>query len=225
MARPRMRVEGAAAIALALAVSGAPAAMYKWVDEHGRVQYSDKPPADRGKSAVQMTNRGIVIKKIAPGMTPEEKKAREEELARKKEEELRAAEQRKRDHALLQSFTNVEEIDMKSDREVQSIEAMIATLRGQERSAVERLADDRRRLDSYTRRRKPPPDSMHEELRESEAQLQVIRDEIERREQEIAATRTKYQALKKRYRQLREEAQARAAAVAEPSAAPAPAGK
>lgn len=222
-----MRLERAVgAVLLGLALGSSQAAMYKWVDENGRVQYSDKPPVEQGKKgAVQMTNRGIVIKKIAPGMTPEEKKAREEELARKKEEELRAAEQRKRDHALLQSFTNVEEIDMKSDREVQSIEAMIATLRGQERSAVERLADDRRRLDSYTRRRKPPPDSMHEELRESEAQLQVIRDEIERREQEIAATRTKYQALKKRYRQLREEAQARAAAVAEPSAAPAPAGK
>lgn len=202
----------AAALLLSLALASSHAAMYKWVDENGRVQYSDKPPADQGKGAVKMTNRGIVIEKIEPGITPEEKKAREEELARRKEEELKAAEQRKQDKALLQSFTSVEEIDMKSDREVQAIEAMIANLRGQERSAAERLADDRRRLDGYVRRKKPPPESMHEDIRQSEAQVQLIRDELERRQQEIAATRTKYQALRKRYQQLREEERARAAA-------------
>ena len=220
-----MRVEGAAAIALALAVSGAPAAMYKWVDEHGRVQYSDKPPADRGKSAVQMTNRGIVVKKIEPGMTAEQQKAREEEAARNKEEERKAAEQRRLDNALLQSFTSVQEIDMKRDREVQALDTMIANLRGQERSTTERIAEDRRRLEQYAKRGKPPPDAVEEDLRRNEAQVKLIRDEIERHHQEILATRTKYAELKKRYEQLREEEQAKAASRGASTAAAQPPAK
>jgi hypothetical protein len=201
-----MRAErAAAAFFMSLVLGVGHAAMYKWVDEKGRVQYSDKPPSDREKGAVQMTNRGIVVKKIEPGMTPEQKKALEDDQARKKQEELKAAEQRKQDNALLQSFTSVQEIDMKRDREVQALDTIIANLRGQERSTSERIADDRRRLDFYAKRKKPPPDSMQEDIQRNQAQVKLIRDEIERHHQEILATRTKYHALKKRYQELREE--------------------
>jgi len=201
-----MRAErAAAAVLMSLVLGVGHAAMYKWVDDKGRVQYSDKPPSDGDKGAVQMTNRGIVVKKIEPGMTPEQKKALEDDRARKKQDELKAAEQRKQDNALLQSFTSVQEIDMKRDREVQALDTMIANLRGQERSTSERIADDRRRLDFYAKRKKPPPDSVQEDIQRNQGQVKLIRDEIERHHQEILTTRTKYEALKKRYQELREE--------------------
>ena len=209
----------AAAVVLSLAAGGSGAALYKWVDEKGRVQYSDKPPADREKSAVQMTNRGVVVKKLEPGLSAEQKKAKEDELARRKQEDSRSAEQRRQDNALLQSFTSVQEIDMKRDREVQSIDTMIANLRGQERSVAERLAEDRKRLEGYGKRNKPPPDALKEDVQRNEAQTKVIRDEIERRHQEILDTRAKYEALKKRYQELREQEHAAAGAT---PAAPAP---
>ena len=218
-----MRVDAAAlALACLLFAGGAQAALYKWVDEQGRVQYSDKPP-DQGKGAVQMTNRGIVVKKIEPTPTPEQKKVLQEDQARKQEEEAKAAEQRRQDQALLQSFTSVEEIDMKRDREVQALEVVIANLRGQERSLTERMADDRRRMEYYKKRGKPPPDSMQEDMERNAAQAKLIRDEIERRQAEIVATREKYEALKNRYRMLREqEKAARASAAPVTNAAPAP---
>jgi chromosome segregation ATPase len=206
-----MRAERAAAAVVmslclsALFSSAGHAALYKWVDDKGRVQYSDKPPSDRDKSAVQMTNRGVVIKKIEPGMSAEQKKAQEEESARKKQEQTKAAEQRRQDNALLQSFTSVQEIDMKRDREVQALDAIIANLRGQERSMSERIAEDRKRLEFYAKRKKPPPESAQEDIERNQAQVKVLRDEIERRHQEIVATRTKYEALKERYQALRDE--------------------
>src|SRR5690606_38239605 len=122
---PRMRPDrvALAIIGLCLALGGAQAAMYKWVDEKGQVQYSDKPPIGGDTGAVQMSNHGVILKRIEPSLSAEEKKAREAEQARRKEEDLRSAEQHRRDKALLQSFTNVEEIDMKRDREVLAIEA------------------------------------------------------------------------------------------------------
>src|SRR5690606_37204795 len=124
------------------------------------------------------------------------------------QEELKAAEQRKQDNALLQSFTSVQEIDMKRDREVQALDTLIANLRGQERSVSERIADDRRRLDFYAKRKKPAPETVQEDIQRNEAQVKLIRDEIERHHHEILATRTKYEALKKRYQELREQEQA-----------------
>jgi hypothetical protein len=102
----------------------------------------------------------------------------------------------------------VQEIDMKRDREVQALDTMIANLRGQERSLSERIADDRRRLDFYVKRKKPAPDTVQEDIARNEAQVKLIRDEIERHHHEILATRAKYEALKKRYQELREQEQA-----------------
>jgi chromosome segregation ATPase len=181
--------------------AGASAALYKWVDEKGRIQYSDKPPPD--KSGVEMTNRGIVVKKIDGGLTPEQKKAKDEEDARKKLEEQKAAEQRRLDAALLQSFSNPQEIDMKRDREVQTLESVIANLRGQERSLNERIAEDRRRTEYYLKTKKPVPDSIKDDIARGEAEKKVIAEEITRRQQEIQATRNKYETLKKRYVELR----------------------
>lgn len=200
-----MRAEVAAATVLMGIALSSNAALYKWVDDKGRVQYSDKPPSERDKSAVQMTNRGVIIKKIEPDKSAEQKKAQEEDLARKKLDDMRAAEQRRLDNALLQSFTSVQEIDMKRDRELQALDTIIANLRGQERSMNERIVEDRKRLDFFAKRNKPPPDSVQEDIQRNQAQAKVLRDDIERRHQEVLATRTKYEALKKRYQELREE--------------------
>jgi len=208
----------AAGVCLLLFAASVPAALYKWVDEKGRVQYSDKPPTEKDKNAVEMTNRGIVVKKLETGTNAEQKKAKEEDLARKRAEEAKAAEQRRHDNALLLSYSNAQEIDLKRDREVQSLDTIIANLREQERSAREQLAADQRRLDFYARRKQAAPDTAKEDVRRSEAQLKVLHDEIERRQQEIGATRVKYDAIRKRYLELREEQAAAApSAVADPT--------
>jgi hypothetical protein len=205
----RVRVERLlAGLAATLVVIAADATLYKWVDEKGRVQYSDKPPADKSKGGVEMSNRGIVMKKLEAGMSPEQKKAKEDEAARKKAEDQQSADQRRLDNALLQSFTNEHEIDMKRDREVLTLDSIIVNLRNQDRTVTERLADDRRRADSYGKRNKPLPDSVKEDLASSKSEVKVIRDEIERRHQEILDTRNKYEALKKRYVELRQQERA-----------------
>ena len=60
----------ALAFALAVALATAHGALYRWVDENGRVQYSDTPPP-KDKGAVQLSNRGIVVKKLDAAATHE----------------------------------------------------------------------------------------------------------------------------------------------------------
>lgn len=189
----------------ALALNAADAALYRWVDENGRVQYSDTPPA-KDKGAVQLSNRGIVLKKLDAAPTAEQQKAKDAEEVRKKGEDAKAAEQRRLDSALLQSFTNVQEIDMKRDREIQALEIAVANLREQERGLNTRLAEDRKRAESLETNKKPVPDTLKEDIVRAEAEKKVVGDEIKRRYDDINATRVKYEALKKRYIVLRQEA-------------------
>ena len=209
--------------ALAMTMTAAAAALYRWVDENGRVQYSDTPP-QKDKSAVQLSNRGLVLKKIDGALSPEQQKAKEMEEARKRAEDARAAELRRQDSALLQSFTTVQEIDMKRDREVHAVEIVIANLREQERTLGVRLAEDRKRAEALDKNKKPLSDGLKEDILRAEAEKKVLEDEIKRRYDEIAATKSRYEALKKRYIVLRQEATL-IQPVSTAPAAPAPAKK
>ena len=195
----------ALATALAMAITAAEAALYRWVDENGRVQYSDTPP-QKDKSAVQLSNRGLVLKKMDGALSPEQQKAKEAEEARKRAEDAKAAEQRRQDSALLQSFTTVNEIDMKRDREINGVEIAIANLREQERALGARLAEDRKRAEALDKGKKPLPDGLKEDILRAEAEKKVFEEEIKRKYDEIAATKSRYEALKKRYIVLRQEA-------------------
>lgn len=218
-----MRVERLILAALlGLTTSGVQAALYKWVDEKGRIQYSDKPPPEVGKGGVEMSNRGVVKKKLDGGLTPEEKKAQEAEAARRRTEQQEAQAQRRADNALLQSFTSAAEIDMKRDRELQALDAMIANLKSQERSLVERWNEDKRRADDHAKRSKPLPDGMKQDLSRSEGEVKTVREEIQRRHQESSEIKSKYDALKKRFIELRQPAASEPMPVAAPATASAP---
>lgn len=218
-----MRIERLILAALlGLTASGPQAALYKWVDDKGRIQYSDKPPPDVGKGGVEMSNRGVVKKKLDGGLTPEEKKAQEAEAARRHAEQQEAVAQRRADHALLQSFTSAAEIDMKRDRELQALDAMIGNLKSQERSLVERWTEDKRRADDHAKRSKPLPDGLKQDLARSEGEVKTVREEIQRRQQESSEVKSKYDGLKKRFNELRQPASSEPAPVAMPAAATSP---
>ena len=193
------------AAAALLSFAGASAALYRWVDEKGVMQYSDKPPDAKGKSGVEMSKRGIVLKKLDAPLPPEQQKAKEEDEARRRAEEQQSLAQRRADHALLQSFSSVHEIDLKRDRELQMLDATLGTLRNQERSVDERMREDRKLLDGYAKRGQPAPGSVSDDVSRAEVELKRIRSGIENREKEMAATRDHYDALRKRYLELRQQ--------------------
>ena len=110
-------------IVLVLALH-APAAMavYKCVDEQGRTLIGDVPPAGCAKVEMyEVSPSGTVLRKIDPTPTPEQLKLRLEEQVRRKEAERAAAEQRRKDLALLNTFDSEQEIDVARDRNIEPI--------------------------------------------------------------------------------------------------------
>jgi|GEM_PF-357310 len=104
----------------------ASAAMYKWVDEHGVTQYTDTPPpqaVNRGIS--EMNKAGKVVKKTDAALTPEQIKAQEEALVKEKELKKQLEERRRRDQALIGTYTSEAEIDLARDRNAQQIDSTV----------------------------------------------------------------------------------------------------
>src|SRR3954452_23356060 len=109
---------------LLLLAAWAPAAMatYKCVDEKGVTRIGETPPDECANVVMyEMGRSGQVIKTIDPTPTGEQLKAREEAAARRKEADKVAAEQNRKDQALLNTYSSEREFDMARDRNIDPI--------------------------------------------------------------------------------------------------------
>ena len=110
------------------------AKLYRWVDENGKVQFSDKPPQTSPQSSVsEVDSRGRVIKAPVKPISDEEK-------AKQQEAQAKLKEQQRRDRALLQSFSSPKDVDFLRDRQIESIQATIQTNKLRRQTAEGKLA-------------------------------------------------------------------------------------
>jgi preprotein translocase subunit SecD len=108
-------------------------AEYKCVDSKGITHVGDTPPAGCADVPLyEISKSGRILQKIDATPTPEQLKLRLEEADRKKEAEKQAHEQKRKDLALLNTYSTEREVDVARDRNVEPIVARI-------RSAEERL--------------------------------------------------------------------------------------
>lgn len=194
-----------------------------WKDKAGHtVGCGDKvPPEYQDNATKQLNERGITIKQSDPALTPEQKKALQAETDRKTAEKLAAAEQTRKDRALLDTFTTVKEIDLKRNRDIQLIESNIEAQTTNLKNANDRQTDARNRMEPYKKDNKPVPASLQEEFDRAEAGKVKIQAQIAQKRKDIAELNLQYDALKKRYIELTAPAPAPVAAA--PATAPAPA--
>ncbi len=110
-------------------------ASYKCVDEKGVTRIGDTPPPEcEHVPMYEMYSSGQVKRKIDPTPTAEQLKTRLEEQEKAKEALQAATEQKRKDTALLASYTNEKEFDVARDRNVEPIV-------GRLRNAEERLKE------------------------------------------------------------------------------------
>lgn len=206
-------------IACALGAIPAPAGTFKWVDDKGITHYGDTiPPEYKDKANAELNKRGITVKRTDQALTPEQLRARQEELARAKEDEARANEQKRRDQALLQTFTTEKDIDLKRDRDLQQVELSIANNQAVLKSAEKRLGENRARADGIAKAGKPIPDGLKQDIENDESERARLEGLISRKRQELDAIRAKYEEYRHRFLELQGGAPA-ASAASTPAAA------
>ncbi len=118
----------------------AAAKMYKWVDDKGVTHYGETiPPEYADKDRTELDKSGRAVKKQEV-LTPEERRAGEEAAARKRADEEAALEQKRRDKALVNTYSNSDEIDLARNRNLQQVEARIRSIGSQLKMAEGNLA-------------------------------------------------------------------------------------
>jgi hypothetical protein len=196
----------AVALSLADVTSAAQPAggrIYKWVDEHGVTHYGHSiPPEYRDQAATEMTKRGVTLKRIDPATTPAERKQSEERAVREKEDQKRTFEQRRRDTALMNTYSSAQEIDAARERSLSGPTQALRVLEPRMKKAEERLHGLNRQASDVQRVGKPVPEFLADEIAAAKLEIEQLGAERQRHESHITAIRSRFDADKQRYMEL-----------------------
>ena len=178
------------------------AKMYKWVDDKGVTHYGETiPPEYAHRDREELNKAGRVVEKKEV-LTPEERYAKELEDIKKREDEEAVLEQKRRDKALLNTYSSAKEIDLARVRNLQQVEARLNSISSQLKMADDKLIGLQKEADGYAKTSKKIPPSLQDDLQESQARLTKLQQDLEKSMAEKAAVEARYDADKARYKEL-----------------------
>lgn len=191
----KTKILGATLLLCAAFSATVEAKLYKWVDDKGETHYGEViPPEFANKDKVQFDDKGRVIKdKLSEGESsnPEGKTT----------EQKAAIEQRRKDKALLNTYSNEKEIDLKRDRDLQQVEARIKSIQLLIQSAQESLDGYHKEANGITAGKQIPA-SLQTDISAAENKLVKLKQELDAANAKSASVRASFEADKLRYREL-----------------------
>jgi hypothetical protein len=208
-------------ICLAIVLLYAPfaGAEYKCVDEKGLTHIGDVPPAGCNNVVMyEITSSGSIIRKIDPTPTAEQLKVRLEEAEKKKEVDRIAAEQKRKDMALTNTYSSEREFDMTRDRTIEPVRGRIASAKERMKAVEKREGELEDEMEFYqagkrktvkkgeeAKTREAPP-QLVAELARIKAEKASLTNGIASHEKEVEEIRAKFDADKKRWVELKNPA-------------------
>lgn len=178
------------------------ARMYIWKDDKGITHIGDTiPPEYANKDRIELDKNARVKKKVDI-LTPEERRANEEANIKKRDEEQADLERKRRDKALINTYSNEKEIDLARSRDLLHVEARINSITSQQGIAEANMAGLKKDVDGYNKAGKKIPAYLQDDLNNAQARIVKLQNEIEKAKAEKAAIDAHYDADKARYREL-----------------------
>ena len=178
------------------------AKMYKWVDDKGTTHYGETiPPEYAHKDRSELDKSGRVIEKKEV-LTPEERRANEQADIKKRGDEQAELERKRRDKALVNTYSNEQEIDLARNRNLQQIEARINSINSRLKMANDNLLAFQKEAEARAKAGKKIYPSLQEDLKESQARSARLQQDLEKAKAEKATLDARYDADKARYKEL-----------------------
>lgn len=175
---------------------------YKWVDEKGTTHYSETiPPEYANRDSVQLNSKGRVEQRRDVETTAE-RQANDAANLKKQADELALRESRRRDSALLNTYTNEKEIDLAMIRSLQQVEARFNSFTTMLKSAQQTRAGLLKEQENLTQKGSKVPQALLDEIKENAARIAKIEKDLAQNAQELASVKSKFEADKQRFREL-----------------------
>lgn len=180
------------------------AKLYKWVDEEGKVHYSDKVPPQHSKHKRDVLNkRGMTVKKIEAAKTAEQLIEEEKQAKIREEQKRKDEKQATYDQMLLNSYLSEEGLINTRDAKVTAISNIIQASNNTLRNQEKRLMDLKKAAANYERGDKPIPKSTLKQIKDTQEQIQKTHGYIANKQVEQESIRVKYEKDIQRYRKLK----------------------
>ena len=181
----------------------AEAKLFKWVDDNGTTHYGETiPPEYANKDTTQIDDKGFEGKRVDK-LTPEQKRAKADADAKKNADQQATVEAKRRDAALLSTFSNEKEIDDASKRSSLQVEARIDSVKTMLEIAQGNLAGHLKEKENFVNQNKPIDPSLTQDISEDHARIEKLQTEQVQNEKELATVKARFEADKLRYRELK----------------------
>jgi len=188
---------------LALAPAAAQERMYKCVDARGKVYYTQVPPPEcLGRDTQELNKSGTVIRRnpAAIPLSPAQEQAREAERKKKIEDEERSKEERRKNLALLNTYSSERDIEDARTRALKEAQGAIEDTERVIAGAKKRRQELETEKEFYVK--KPMPFKLKQEITNNEIEIKNQTSLLDAKKKEISTINAKYDEDKRRYVEL-----------------------
>jgi chromosome segregation ATPase len=190
------------AIATAAEPKGA-GKLYKWVDEKGVTHYTQTLPGDANqKGNTELDRRGRVMKKNDAALSEQQIQAIQDEKTRGKQDAKRLEEQRRKDNALINTYTTEAEIEDSRNRAVVGATQALQAIEARLKSSRSQLAALDKQVETQKKASRPVAEALAEEIASQKSEIARTEADYRAKEAEIQRIRDRYEADKTRFREL-----------------------
>jgi DNA-binding MarR family transcriptional regulator len=190
-----------AAVALA-APAAAQTQTYRCIGKDGKKYYSSTiPPQCVGRPVEQLNKQGLVVRRIDPEGDEKARAEKAELLAKKREAEAAHREERRRNQALLATYTSEKDIEDARARALSDNRKAVRDVETRIETARKRRAGYDKELEFYKGDAKPPA-KLADDIRSAEVEIQANEQLLAVKKKEVTQINARYDEDKKRYREL-----------------------
>lgn len=187
-----------AGAALLVAFSlNAEAKLFKWVDDKGVTHYGETIPPEFANKDTMKLDKGRIEKREDARDSANKKLSNEPVVDKSR------VEAKRRDNALLDSYSSEKEIDLARDRNLQQVEARTNSYATLLKSSNENLASLQQEQDRLTRQGRKIPASLAEDITEANTRITKYQADLDRNNIEIEKIKARYAGEKARFRELK----------------------
>ncbi len=175
--------------------------LYKWIDERGKVQYSDAPPPVENRGGTSVLNRdGLVTR---PAESPEQKRERDARDALQRREDEQRRSQQRQDRALLSSYTSSDDILRQRDRNLGVLNGQIDALNLRRLNALTRLRQLLQQADALERARDPLSADLLRDVATAKTEIETIDGQLAQKRTELVSVRQRADEDVQRFNELK----------------------
>ena len=185
--------------------SMAGAGLFKWVDDEGEVHYGDRiPPEYSDKERRKLNEQGRTLKVYDAARTPEEIAEAERLEALRLEQEKQDAEQQRKDHVLLATYSSEDDLLKTRDGKLASVEGLIQLTYRRIESMNLRMKQLTEDAADFERSGKPVPELLTRQIENIRIQTAENESFIVIKKQEQYEINERFQKDINRFRELKE---------------------